>query len=54
MLFVVSKEKIMCYVIAFSTVIILIGMAMFKSPSEESLQTLSEIRQTNNVIEHKE
>ena len=34
MLFVVSREKIMCYIIAFSTVAILIGMAFVRFAAE--------------------
>lgn len=42
MLFVLSKEKIISYIIAFSTVIILIGIAMFNLPYNGTLQTMAE------------
>ena len=45
MLFVVNKEKVMCYLIAFSTVIILIGMAVFWLPGENAVETAARIRE---------
>lgn len=41
MLFVVSKEKIMSYMIAFSTVVILLGVAVLSLNQEETVETAS-------------
>lgn len=45
MLFVVSKEKMISYVITFSTVVILLGIAMISSQHQETIETASTMKE---------
>ena len=49
MLFVLSKDKIISYIVAFSTVVILIGIAMFNITGEKALQTSTNEADSNVV-----
>lgn len=45
MLFVVSKEKLVSYVISFSTVVILLAVAFLRLNSKEAVETASSIKE---------
>jgi len=54
MFFVFNKEKIICYIIAFSTVAFLIGISSFVKPNMQNIQTMYSVTNNQNIAEFNE
>ena len=50
MLFVLNKERILSYVVAFSTVAILLGISVVRTKDSNTVETLSNYTNNATVI----
>ena len=50
MLFVLSKEKILSYIVAFSTVAILIGVSAISTTKNNTIETSSKVQKNENAF----